>query len=292
VQERAITALDYEISLKTEFPEINAIHAYGGEELEPPQYGRVIIAIDIRDVNGLPDSKRNEYYRFLKRRSPFTIEPIFIEPEFSYISISTLVRYNVNITPLTSESIRALVREAIDKYREDYLDQFGAIMRQSKLSNLIDNADTSIISSITNVSVYKKLNPVLGVRQNLELDFNMPLRDDVPTKERLHKATDVRTVYSSVFRNNDEQCLFEDDGNGAMRLMKIKGDNYEMIQEVGTVNYQLGTIVINNVIIEEYFDDALKIYVRPNDPDILGTRNTIISLESDEVNIRTEELRE
>lgn len=292
VQERAVTAKDYEISLKTQFPEINAVHAYGGEELDPPQYGRVIVSIDITNVNGLPDSKKNEYYRFLKRRSPFTIEPIFIEPEFSYVSIDTIIRYNVNITPLTSETIKTLVSDAIDKFQEDNLNKFNSVLRQSKLAKTIDGADPSIISSITKVAIYKKFNPALGVRQNLEMDFGLPLMDDVPLKEKVHKSSDIRTLYSSVFRFNGEQCVFEDDGAGKIRLMKIKGQNFEMIQDIGSVDYSTGKVSIQNFIMDDYYGGSVKIFILPKDPDILVSRNTILMVEPDEIEISVEELRQ
>lgn len=291
VQERAITSNDYEISLKTQFPEINDVHAYGGEELDPPEFGRVIIAVDITNVDGLPDAKIREYYRFIKRRSPFTIEPVFIEPDFAYVEIDTTIRYNVNVTPLTSETIKALVSDAIDKFQEINLNKFNAILRHSKLAKEIDNADQSIVSSITDIAIYKKINPNLGVRSNIDMNFNISIRDDIPEKEKTHKTTDIRALYSSVFRFAGEQCIFEDDGNGKVRLMKVKSNNYEMLQEVGTIDYSTGKLSIQDIIIDDYYGSALKIYVLPSDPDILAARNTILAVESDEINITVEELR-
>jgi len=82
-QERAVTTEDYETLLKINFPEVNAVTAFGGEDLDPPQYGKVFIAVDLVDVDGLPDIKRTEYFRFLRPRSPVTIEPVFVNPEYT-----------------------------------------------------------------------------------------------------------------------------------------------------------------------------------------------------------------
>lgn len=291
VQERAITASDFEVSLKTQFPEINAVHAYGGEELIPPQYGRVIVAVDISDVEGLPDSKKTEYYKFLKRRSAFTIEPVFIEPEFSYLSIDARVRYNVNVTPLTADSIEALVSSAIENFKELFLDDFNSILRFSKLASTIDGADTSIVSSITKVLLYKKWNPTLGVKVNGSFNFNTRLRDDVPFKEKSHKAIDTRTMHSSVFVFQGEQCRLEDDGDGKIRVVKIKGDTHEMMAEIGTIDYENGLISIQNLKIDSYYGSSIKIYVDTEDPDIMVSQNTILTIESDETNIEIEEVR-
>ncbi len=291
VQERAITASDFEISLKTAFPEINAVHAYGGEDLDPPQYGRVIVAVDIQGVEGFPEAKKKEYYNFLKRRTAFTIEPIFTEPEFSYLAVQSIVRFNVNITASTAETIKALVTDAINAYRDENLNDFDSILRFSKLAASIDEADPSIVSSITDVWLYKKISPVLGTRQNIEINFNVPLRDDVPGKEKNHKATDIHTVFSSAFQYNGEQCIIEDDGDGIIRLMKVKGDKHETINEIGTVDYSTGKIVISNFLVDQYYGDFLKVYVYPKDKDVLVSKNTILTIEADEIDVSIEELR-
>jgi len=291
VQERAVTAQDYEIALKTEFPEINAVHAYGGEELTPPQFGRVLISVDVSDVSGLPDSKRKKYYDFIKRRSPFTIEPIFIEPEFSYLSVISKVRFNVNVTALSSENIKTLVINAVSDYRDENLNDFNTILRGSKLAAAIDGADESIVSSLTDIWLYKKLSPTLGTRENHELKFNVALKDDVPEKEKIHDINDVVTLRSSVFQFAGEQCIFEDDGSGLIRIMKIKGSNYEMIDTVGSLDYETGLVKINNLIIDSFYGDYIKIYVKPKDADIVVSQNTILTIETDEIDIEVEELR-
>lgn len=291
VQERAVTARDFEVSLKTAYPEINAVHAFGGEELNPPQYGRVVVSIDISNVTGLPDSKRREYYEFLKRRSAFTIEPIFIEPEFTYICIDTTVRYNVNITASSAETIKTLVLSTITDYRDTNLNDFDSILRFSKLASAIDSAEDSIVSSLTDICCYKKTNPTLGIRETIEMDFSMELKNDVPEKEKIHDKNDVATLWSSVFQYAGEQCIFEDDGSGLIRIMKIKGNNYEKILDIGTIDYDSGKIAITDVIIDSYYGDAIKIYVAPRDVDIQVTQNTILTIEPDEINIMIQELR-
>jgi hypothetical protein len=68
-QERAITTEDYETLLKTNFPEVNAVHAYGGENFDPPQYGKVFVAVDLKEFDQVPDVKKAEYFKFLKQKT-------------------------------------------------------------------------------------------------------------------------------------------------------------------------------------------------------------------------------
>ena len=291
VQERAVTATDYEISLKVQFPEINAVHAFGGETLDPPQFGRVVVAVDVSNVTGLPDSKKKEYYNFIKRRSPFSIEPIFIESEFSYLSIFAKVRFNVNVTALSAETIESLVSAVIQDYHDENLNDFNSTLRFSKLATAIDSVDSSVVSSLMNISLYKKFQPTLGTRQSTELNFNVALRDDIPEKEKIHDINDVRTLYSSVFQYNGEQCIMEDDGSGIVRIMKIKGKNYEYMTNIGTVNYATGKVVISDILVDVYYGNAINIYVLPKDLDITVSQNTILTVESDEIEVDVEEIR-
>lgn len=291
VQERAIVESDYEVSLKTKFPEINAVYAYGGETIDPPLFGHVIIAVDISDVSGFPDAKKREYFNFIKRRSPFSITPVFVEPEFSYLSVRTKAKYNINVTANPREIIKTSILNAIMAYHNENLNDFNVVLRYSKFASSIDNADPSIISSSTSICLYKKISPILGERQNINLNFNTSLRDDIPEKEKTHKNTDIKTLYSSVFQYNGEQCILEDDGSGKIRIVKIKGDDNEKIIDIGTINYETGNVQISNILIEQFNGDYIKIYVYTKESDIEVKQNTILTIENDEIEIEVEEVR-
>lgn len=291
-QERTITSTDYTVALKTAFPEINAVYAYGGEDLNPPQFGKVFIAVDISDVDGLPESKKRDYFNFIKRKCPFSIEPVFIEPEFLYVAIKSSIRYNINVTDISRETLKTLVTTSITDFNDDNLDDFDVILRYSKLLSTIDNAHPSIISSFTDISLYKKVIPELGRPQNIVLNFGVPLIDTIPEKETIHKSSDIHAVKSSLFFVNGINCIFEDDGSGNIRLMRTNGETNQKLYNVGTVDYNTGLVQLNNITIDSYQGSALKIYAVPRDKDVASTKNTILTIESDEINLSIEQLRE
>lgn len=291
VQERAVTTSDYEILLKTEFPEINNISVYGGEDLTPPQFGKVFVAVDIFNVQGLPESKKNEFYNFLKRRSPLSIDPVFVEPDYLYYKINCHVRYNLNSTLLSKERIKTLVTNTIINYNDTNLDDFNVTLRYSKLISAIDNSDPSIISNITDIQIYKKVPVLLGVSQNLVINFNLPLRNDVPELASKHPASDVHTIKSSVFTYNGEKVILEDNGEGTVVISKF--DNLFNIRlfNIGTIDYDKGIIRLNNFIIDNYEGLDFKIYAYTADKDISSTTNTVLTLEPSELSITTETVR-
>ena len=291
VQERTVTSTDYEIALKTQFPEINAVSVYGGEEIDPPRFGKVFVAVDIADVEGLPESKITEYFNFLKRRSAFSIDPIIVEPDISYLRIISKVRYNLNVTTNSTNRIKTLVTNTILDYNDEFLNNFNVTLRNSQLVRRIDSSDVSIISNYTDAHVYKKISPVLGAPQNMIINLGVPLLDSVPTQESSYESTDLKSVYSSVFKYNGENAVLEDDGNGIIRIVKVTGSKLIKITDIGTVNYSTGIITLLNFGIESISGPYLKVYGVPKDKDISISRNTILTLESNEIVVNVEALR-
>jgi len=299
-QERAVTTNDYETLLKAQYPEIGAISVYGGEEVNPPRYGKVFVAVDIKNVDGLPESKKQEYYNFLKTRVPLSIDPIFVEPQFTYVRIDSKLKYNVNVTTRTPQNIKAATILAINEYADANLNDFKGTLRYSKLTTAIDNVDPSIISNQTDLMVYKKIKPVLGRPQNIDLQFNIPLRKtyyllDTIVGNRTIAQGDVEiahTVHSSVVTVNGDKCEIEDNGAGVLRLVKITNNQHLIIREVGTVDYDTGRVQLINFNIDSFDGNYLKIYIVPAEKDISIKKNEILSIESDEIDLTVEAVRE
>ncbi len=291
-QERAVTASDYKSLLRDKFAEINAINAYGGEELSPPRYGKVYISVDIKDVDGLPDSKKSEYTNYIKNRTTFGIIPEFVEPNYTYIKVISKVRYNVNVTSLPPESIKSLIKNTIVAYRDENLDDFNVIFRQSNLSDEINDSDVSIVSTINDYTVYKKINPTIGVVENHVVDFGTSLRDDLLCEKGDKQPSNILSALrSSNFYYKSELCTFDDDGSGNVRIMKIVGSSHEKITDIGTVNYETGSIRIEDFKVDSYIGSSIRLYIRPKDPDIISTKNNIISIEENEIDITPEQVR-
>lgn len=288
VQERGVVSTDYEIILKNQFPEINAISAFGGEVLSPPQFGRVFISVDISNVDGLPDSKVTEYTNFLKGRSMFAIEPVFIEPEELFVSVETFVRYDLNVTSSTPNRIKTIVTDVISEYNKTFLNDFQTILRFSNLLTEIDQADDSIVSNITSVKAYKKINPSLSKAENFVIDFGFAITDSIPELLTSYSSDDKVAVTSSIVFFKGYACYIEDNGNGILRLVKKDDEVKTKIVDIGTVDYTKGIVKINNLQLDRYDGNGVKIYVVPSDLDIASTKNNIMSIEAAEINVSVE----
>jgi hypothetical protein len=316
-QERAVTSEDYENLLKANFPEINAVVAYGGEDANPPQYGRIFLSIDLDEVDGLPKIKEAEYKKFLRSRSSVAIEPLFVSPDYTYLYVNTKIKYNINLTGLNPEDIRTNVIDSILTHASVNLNNFGRTLRYSKFIRDVDAAETSIISNETQVELVKYLTPVLSTTvtstptstsgslvslatsgvissgQNVTIDFKNPLRNDIPGKSAEHLIGDIHVVSSSTFTYNGlPNCRLEDNGDGIMRIINTSGTQHRTILDIGTVDYDTGIVRINNFNITNYTGTSLKIYAKPRTLDITSSQNVILNILENDVDVTIEQIRE
>jgi hypothetical protein len=294
-QERAVTTTDYETLLQVTYPEIQALSVYGGETTTPPQYGKVIISMKLYNYDIVPPYKVNEYTEFLKVRAPLTITPAFIEPEYTYASVTTNVKYNVNQTTLQPADISAFVTSAIQNYSRDNLEDFKSTLLYSKLVYAIDNAQSTIISNETDYTVMKKLIPSMQGNKNYQLNFKMAINSNLPPAVANHESRDEHAVQTSKFIYNGLLVNIEDDGNGNLRIVEERSDglHHTVVDTgVGNVNYETGTINITNFYTSSYFGDSIRVYIMPRNKDNSTNENVIFQIPNDEIKVSVQIVRQ
>lgn len=293
VQDRAVTESDYEVLLKTRFPEIQATSVYGGEEVTPPQYGRVIIAVDVENATGVSENNKTAYYNYLKDRCPIGIEPIIVSPEFMYISINSTVYYNTKITSQSTAAIRASVIDSILNYSDTNLSNFKKTFRHSKLSAAMDDADVSIISNNTEALAIIPLNPTVNVNNNFSFTFNNPLVVDHPLDIGEAVTTHNFAIKSSSFTYGGSNAFIVDNGSGILQIIRTTSSGFVYLnRNIGTVNYDTGAIVIRNLNVSAYPGSEIKMYGRTRMKDITSPKNRIVTIREEDINVTVVGLRE
>lgn len=284
-QERAVTAEDYENLLKINFPEINAVSVFGGEEIDPPQFGKVFIAVDLKNVDGVPDIRKEQYYNFIKPRASLSIDPVFIDPDFMHLDIETIVRYNINLTSLSQETIKDLVLNTIRSFNSTNIDDFNVKFRYSNLVTAIDGTDRSIISNDTVVRAIRSLIPQLGIETDYTIDFQQSLEDDFADLQKTHAANYLSSISSSPFISSSKTVILEDDGLGTLKLKADSGVEHTDVSDVGSVDYETGRVIINKLKVDSYIGNSIKIYARTKSKDILSELRTILSIRDQDIRI-------
>jgi len=285
IQDRAITRSDYEIILKNKFPEIQAARAYGGEDKEPPQYGRVIVAVDTNNAYGLSNNDKNKYYNYLKDRTALGIEPIIEAAEFMFLYITSNVYYNINTTDLSPAAIKNLVANSITAYSTNNLSDFKKIFRYSNLTSAIDNSDVSVLSNDTSVQAILAVNPTLNANNSYNINFKNKLIIDHPLTDGELISTHKPAIKSSTFTYNGRASAFiQDDGEGKLQILRTTSSGFVFLnRNIGTVDYITGRVIIKNLNVSAYQGADLRIYARTLLSDITPPSNKIITIRPEDV---------
>jgi len=289
-QDRAITTSDYENLLKANFPVIDAIAAFGGEELDPPQYGKVYISVDIANADGTPQGLVDEFYNFIKPRSPLSIDPVFVDPDFLYLDVYSKVRYNVTQTNLRINDIKTLVVSAISQYNTDNISDFKKTLRYSRLTNYIDESHFSIISNDTFIRPFKIITPLLGRVNNIVVNFGFEL-SAFNNLTPFNLENERASITSTSFTFDNRSCHFNDDGLGNINIVTTVGNNHQVLSTVGTVDYRTGTIILNNFNIQSYDGEGIKIFVDTVTKDIFSSKNVILEIRDIDIRVDVEAIR-
>jgi len=287
IQERAVTTSDYEILLKQAFPEITAVSAYGGEQLDPPQYGRVAISVYLNDQTEIISSTlSNSYIAYLDERSPLGIEPIFVQTQFVYADMSIRVKYTRKTTEKTEADLEALVRTAVAAYSDNNLEDFNKTLRSSKLSSVIDALDTGIESNEITVTPIIEYSPPLNYNTNPTFKFETSLVKPYPFKSTSGFTDYKPAIKSSVFDVKGTCVFLQDDGLGNMMLVTDEVTNPQITNPTaGTVDYTTGLVKLTNFEVESFTGSAIKITAKTIENDIKAPKGRVFIIRDTDVKI-------
>ena len=293
IQERAITTSDYEILLKQNFPEIDSVAAYGGETLEPPQFGRVAISVYLGEGReGLSSVLSSAYIKFLKEKSPLGIEPVFIPSEFIYGCVQANVYFNPKVTKKSAGQIETEVRTAISAYNTTYLDNFDTTLRLSKLSSNIDASNISILSNEISVCPYVVYSPALNISSSPSFKFYSKLVKPYPFKDSNGFKDYKPSVTSGTFGFNSVSSYLQDDGLGNMQIVTADAANPQIVKPIaGTVNYETGEINLVDFKVTGFAGSGINIMVTTANDDISAPAGRIFLILDTDVTVNMVEVK-
>lgn len=176
-QNRCVTVSDYESLVTKDYPNIDAISVWGGEQNDPVIYGKVFMSIKTKGYYVLSNAEKEEIKNnLIKDRNVVTIIPEIVDPEYVFIQIRGKVYYDPTVTYRTSKEIQDIVKDAILKYTQADLNKFTSTFRKSKLQYYIENAETSITASDISIFLQRRIPISTNVSRNYTMRFNTPLR--------------------------------------------------------------------------------------------------------------------
>ena len=286
IQDRSVTESDYVNLLKSNFSEIQSVSVYGGERVDPPRYGRVIVSVDIQNSDGISENLKEKYRKFLTDRSPLAINPIIEEPKFVYVVIDSTVHYNTNITSKSANEIESLVRTALTSYSSTYLADFDKNVRHSRLVRAIDDADISIIGNDTEIKMYAYIVPTLSTNSNFTIEFRNKIFIEHPFSIDDDVELNRPGIKSSLFTYNGDLAYLQDNSAGVLQILTNTAAGVFILNDnIGTVDYTTGKVIIRNLNVSAYTGSGIKIYAKPDSQDILGPFDRIISIDDSDITL-------
>jgi hypothetical protein len=287
IQERAITTRDYEILLKQQFPEISAVSAFGGDALDPPQFGKVAISVYLNDnAQLISQTLANSYIEFLRERTPLTIEPFFVRTDFLYADLAVNVYYTTKETEKSAGQIEALVRSKIQNWSLNNLNTFGAVLRLSKLSREIDIIDSAIQSNSIIAKPIIEFSPTINIVTNPSFKFGTELQRPYAFSTSMGFANYKPAIVSSVFDQNGTCVFFQDDGRGNIQIVTDDRTNPQIVNpNAGTVDYVTGEVKLVKFETESYPGSAIKIYANTKEDDIRSPNGRVFLIRDEDVRV-------
>src|SRR5210317_2111182 len=284
-QDRAVTIEDYKAKVRELYANTKSVSAWGGEDAETPFYGRVYISINPTSGSNLTETTKNSIVTQLKRFSVASVTPIIIDPETTSLLLTSTVKYDEKATTKTAATLKTDVTNALTNYNDNTLNQFDSIFRYSKVLELIDDADSSILSNITTLRIRKSFTPTTGSSTNYTVYFSNPLYNP----HTGHRSAEGGVLSSTGFKVEGDATniyFFDDDGSGNLRRYYLVGSVRTYVDNTaGTINYSTGQVDINSVnisTIENIRGSAstvIELTVQPNSNDIVPVRNQILNID-------------
>lgn len=273
-QNRAVTVNDYETLILKDFDNIDAISVWGGEDNDPPIYGKVFISIKTKGYYSLSNiEKENIKNSLINNRNVLTVTPEIIEPEYIFVQVRGKVTYDPALTSKTPAELIDDVKVAIGQYADEKLNTFSATFKKSQLQNYIEGSNPAINGSDVNIYLQKRLPVFLNQTRNYIIRFNAPLRkgdyinklftypqvgvfdsrdilrnvyiEEVPNS--FTGVDSIRVIASGINYDSSTKISIVGDGTGAKAIPEvINGKINRIIVTSKGTNYTTATITITS----------------------------------------------
>ena len=289
-QDRAVTTTDYETLVKSIYPNALSVSAWGGEDDETPVYGVVKIAIKAASGSTLTDATKQNIVTSLQPYNVASVRPEIVDPETTSVLLTVNAKYDKKATTKTADTLKSEIIDAITNYNTNTLQKFDSIFRYSKLTGLIDDVDTSILSNITTVDIRKSFTPTLNSSTRYDVYFRNAIYNPHSGHEPIVSSTGFFVA------GNSNEMFLDDDGQGNIRRYYLSsGIRTYANNTQGTVNYSTGQITISSLNVSSISNirgassSVIEITVTPSSNDVVPVRNQIVEIDVANSNITVAE---
>ena len=303
-QYRAVTSRDYEAIIQSIYPNTESVSVVGGEDLVPPQYGKVQISIKPKNGTYVSDFDKQNILNRLKQYSIAGINQQIIDLKILYVEIDSSVYYNTNQVSNVND-LKTSITSALTEYSKNVdMNRFGGRFKYSKVVQLIDRVDNAITSNITKVRIRRDMKALVNQFAQYELCFGNRFHINpegfnikstgfkVQGFDEIVYFTDVPKTKILIGSNGKEIIKLDDsktDANGnviytgdlAVIRQTERGQTAVVLKSIGTVNYTTGEIIVNTINITSTVaeNEIIEIQAFPDSNDVVGLKDLYLSFD-------------
>jgi len=284
-QNRAVTTGDYEALIRNNFGDIGAVSVWGGQENNPPTYGKVFLSVKPNTGFFVSQTRKNDIETYLANKNVLSITPEVVDPTYKFIVPTVRVRYNPNITSSTAGAIVSTIGNKLIQYELSDLVSFSKDYVSSELIRQIYPANEAISSIEIDLKMMKNFIPITTAPTTYNIPFNSSLLNisggiTLSVTPQAHTGRGLTITSSAFTYESNIASYFDDDGFGNVRVYYFDESNIRIYtnKTAGTVDYDTGLVTLNQIIISGYQGAALQIYAVPREGTISSIRNQILAI--------------
>ena len=294
-QYRAVTPRDYEAIIGTLFPQTESVAVVGGEELNPPQFGKVQISIKPKNGTFVSDFDKSQIKNKLKNYAIAGINSEIVDLKILYVEVDTTAYYNPSQIASAS-NLRTSIITALDQYAENVeLNKFGGRFKYSKVSTLIDRIDNGITSNITKVIIRRDLKALLNQFAQYELCFGNKFNINPAgfniksTGFTISGFNDI--AYITDVPNKDVSGNLDGSNMGTLSVVikNNRGEQRVVVKDAGVVDYMKGEVILNTINITSTVsnNNIIEVQAFPESNDVVGLKDLYLSFDVSKSTINT-----
>ena len=277
-QYRAVTARDYEAIIQSIYPNTESVAVVGGEELDPPEFGQVLISIKPKNGDYVSDFDKQNIQSKLKNYSLSGINQRIIDLKVLYVEIDSAVYYNSSQVSNVNE-VKSKVMRVLNTFSTSNINKFGGRFKYSKLGQIIDGSDVSITSNITRVIIRRNLKCLLNQSAQYELCYGNSFKKNMG-------GFNIKST-GFTLANQTGTLYFTDvpDATGDMGVLSVvrqSSDSNEytvIVKSAGSIDYKKGEIIVNTLTITSTVkaNNIIEIQAFPDSNDVIGLKDLYLS---------------
>jgi hypothetical protein len=278
-QNRLVTSEDYRTEILKRFEQLKSVLVYGGEDADPPQYGKVFVVGNTKNSVGLSDIEKNDIItNIIKVKNIVGIIPEFVDADYTYIRPIVDVLVNGAYTQLSTLAVKSLVRQSIQDYTDNQLEDFGENFRGSTVIKNTLAVNPAIVSVNMIVNMEKRIDPTLF--------FGTPKDYTVIFPNGCLQKSGEPSIESNAFVVSGVNSYIQDDTKGTLQLytLDVSGKRIISNSNIGTINYTTGKVDIKQLNVQSIPNDSfIRLYASSKNTDVEVNRNQILVVDETDI---------